>query len=88
MQCLDAVTGEHKWMKPLKGKFSASPVQVGNIIFCVSEEGLCYIIEIEEDGCEILNEIEMGEPSLSSPAIVDNTIYIRTNPHLWKISTR
>ncbi|MCZ6673997.1 MAG: PQQ-binding-like beta-propeller repeat protein [Verrucomicrobia bacterium] len=86
LQCLDSKTGERRWIETLKGKFSASPVQVGNLFYCVSEEGLCYVIEIEEDGCEILNEIDMEEPSLSSPAIVDNTIYIRTNPHLWKIS--
>ena len=85
LQSLDAETGEWRWMEPLKGKFSASPVQVGELLYCVSEEGLCYVIEIKEDGCEILNEIDMGESAFASPALVDNTIYIRTDPHLWKI---
>jgi outer membrane protein assembly factor BamB len=86
LQSLDAETGELRWMEPLKGKFSASPVQVGELLYCVSEEGLCYVIQIKENGCEIISDIDMGEETLASPAIVDNAIYLRTDPHLWKIS--
>lgn len=85
LQCLDSETGELLWMEPLRGKFSASPVQVGDLLYCVSEEGLCYVIRVGDEGCEILSEIEMGEETLASPAIVDNTIYLRTRHHLWKI---
>ena len=86
LQGLDAETGEHKWLEPLKGKFSASPVQVEDLMYVISEEGLCYVLHIKEAGPEIISEIDMGEPVLASPALVDNTIYIRTDPHLWKIS--
>jgi outer membrane protein assembly factor BamB len=85
LQCLNAETGEHQWVKPLKGKFSASPVQVGDLLYVISEEGLCYILKVNGDGCEILTESEMGEETLATPAIVDNTLYLRTHPHLWKI---
>lgn len=86
LQSLDSETGELRWMEPLKGKFSASPVQVGDLLYCVSEEGLCCVIRVRDDGCEIISEIEMGEETLASPAIVDNTIYLRTRHHLWKIA--
>jgi len=85
LQCLDSETGELRWMEPLRGKFSASPVQVGDLLYCVSEEGLCYVIRVNDEGCKILSEIEMGEETLASPAIVDDTIYLRTRHHLWKI---
>lgn len=87
LQSLDLDTGELNWMHPLIGNFSAAPVQVGNLLYVVNEEGVFYIIEIRDDGCEILFETEMGEETLSTPAIVDNHIYLRTRYHLWKIGT-
>lgn len=86
LQSLDAETGELRWMEPLRGKFSASPVQVGDLLYIVSEEGLCLVIRVRDDGCAIISEMEMGEETLASPAVVDNTIYLRTRHHLWKIS--
>ena len=86
LQCLDGQTGELRWRKPLRGKFSASPVLVGDLLYCISEEGLCLVIRLMKDGCEILSEIDLGERALASPALVDNALYIRTHPHLWKIS--
>ena len=86
LQCLDAQTGELRWRKPLRGKFSASPVLVGDLLYCISEEGLCVVIRLRLDECEILSEIDLEERALASPALVDNALYIRTHPHLWKIS--
>ncbi len=85
LQSLSSETGERQWMEPLKGKFSASPVQVGNLLYIVSEEGLCYVLRVRDDDCEIISEIPMEEETLATPAIVDNTIYLRTRHHLWKI---
>ena len=86
LQSVDAQTGELRWRKALKGKFSASPVLVGDLLYCISEEGLCVVIRLRQDECEILSEIDLGERALASPALVDNALYIRTHPHLWKIS--
>lgn len=86
LQGLDGETGEKLWMEPLRGKFSASPVQIGDLLYVVSEEGLFYVLRIRDNGCDILSEIEMGEETLATPAFVDNTLYIRSHPHLWKIA--
>ncbi len=85
LQSLDPETGELRWMEPLIGKFSASPVQVGNLLYCVSEEGLCYVLRIRDDGCDIISQNEMEEETLATPAIVDDYIYLRTRHTLWKI---
>ena len=87
LQCLDAETGEHLWIEPLKANFSASPIQIGNRIYIMSEEGRCFVIDIDREGCEIVAENELEEEALTSPVIVDNAIYLRSHPHLWKIST-
>jgi len=85
LQSLDSETGELRWSELLKGKFSASPVQVGELLYCMSEEGVCFVLQIKDDGFEILSENDLGEEALATPAIVDNAIYVRTDPHLWKI---
>jgi outer membrane protein assembly factor BamB len=85
LQCLDPETGELLWSELLKGKFSASPVQVGELLYCINEEGDCFVIQVKEDGIEIISENDLEEEALATPAIVDNAIYIRTDPHLWKI---
>ena len=88
LQSLDGQTGELRWRMSLRGKFSASPVAVGDLLYCISEEGLCVVIRLMKDRGEIISEIDLGERALASPALVDNALYIRTHPHLWKISQK
>jgi len=86
LQSLDPETGELRWRSSLRGTFSASPVLASDdLLYVLSEEGLCFVIRIQETGCEIVSEIDLGEPVLASPIVADNTLYIRTESHLWKI---
>lgn len=86
LQSLDPKTGDSRWMESFRGKYSASPVLAGDdLLYILSEEGLCFVVRIKETGCEILSEIDLGEPALASPIVVDETLYIRTESHLWKI---
>ncbi len=88
LSCLDAKTGELLWMEPLKANFSASPVLVGDTLYCVSEEGAFLSLGVSREGLKILSRIEFGEEALASPAIVNGAIYQRTNSHLWKFAKR
>ena len=83
---LDAKSGKSLWAQKLPGNFSASPVLAGNILYAVSEDGVCFIVEISPTGAVILAEIDMAEPSLASPALLDSALYLRTENHLWKIT--
>ena len=87
LQCLDAETGEHLWMESLKATFSASPVQIGNRLYIMSEEGRCFVIDVDRAGATIVAENDLEEEALATPAIVDDAIYIRSHPHLWKITS-
>jgi len=87
LQCLDAETGEHLWMESLKATFSASPVQIGNRLYIMSEEGRCFVVDVDRAGATIIAENDLEEEALATPAIVDDAIYIRSHPHLWKISS-
>ena len=83
---LDAKSGKSLWSQKLPGNFSASPVLAGKILYAVSEDGVCFIVEISPTGAEILAEIDMAERSLASPALLDGALYLRTENHLWKIT--
>ncbi len=87
LSCLDAKTGEPLWMEPLKANFSASPVLVGNTLYCVSEEGVCSVLAVSREGMTLLSQIDFEEQSLASPAIVNGAIYLRTLSHLWRLGS-
>lgn len=86
LSCLDAKTGEVFWKEKLIGNFSASPVLAGNRMYCCTEDGVCYVLEVSPKEGSIIWETDMAERILASPAVLDETLYIRSHPHLWKIS--
>ena len=83
LQSLNSETGAA--LDGAQSKLSASIGTIDTLLYIVSEEGLCYVIRVRDDGCEIISEIPMEEETLATPAIVDNTIYLRTRHNLWKI---
>ncbi len=84
LSCLDAKTGELLWMESLKANFSASPVLVGETLYCISEGGIFLSIGVSREGMKIHSRVEFEEKSLASPAILDGAIFLRTQHHLWK----
>ena len=86
LNCIDAKSGKPLWNQRLPGNFSASPVLAGDTLYCVSEDGVVFILGISATGAEILSEIDMAERSLASPALLGGAIYLRTEERLWKIT--
>ncbi|HYG09020.1 MAG TPA: PQQ-binding-like beta-propeller repeat protein, partial [Pyrinomonadaceae bacterium] len=87
--CLDAKTGKEVYgpvrIKP--GDYSASPVLADGKIYATSEEGITSVIRAGEK-FEVLAENNLNEYCLSSPAISDGQIFIRTSGHLYCIGKR
>jgi outer membrane protein assembly factor BamB len=87
--CLDAKTGKEVYgpvrIKP--GDYSASPVLADGKIYATSEEGLTTVIRAGEK-FEVLAENNLNEYCLSSPAVSDGQIFIRTSGHLYCIGKR
>ena len=88
MMCLSALTGEELWSKKLKENFNASPVYAnGNIYFC-SIKGNILIIKANP-GLEVVAQNKMGEQIWATPAILRNSILLRTESsplQNWKIN--
>lgn len=87
--CLDAKTGQEIYgqqrLKP--GTYSASPVLADDKIYITNEDGLTTVIKAGPK-FEILAENALNDYTLSSPAISDGQIFIRTAQQLYCIGKR
>jgi outer membrane protein assembly factor BamB len=87
--CLDARTGQEVWgnqrIKP--AIYSSSPVLADGRIYITNEEGLTTVIKAGPK-FEVLAENELGDYTLSSPAISDGHIFMRTAGFLYSIGKR
>jgi outer membrane protein assembly factor BamB len=82
--CLDTQTGKAHWTERLGGGFSASPVVAEGRVYFQNESGMGFVVKASPT-YELIARNDLGERSLASPCVVDNTILIRTETHLWRI---
>lgn len=84
--CFDAKDGEVKWKEKLMGNFSSSPILAGGALYCLTEDGVCYVMEVSPAGGKLVLEIDIEERLFASPAVVDGVLYLRSETHLWKVT--
>jgi outer membrane protein assembly factor BamB len=86
MWCLDARTGAEVYaqqrLKP--GAYSGSPVLADGKIYVTNEDGLTSVVQAGPK-FQVLAENALNDYCLSSPAISDGQIFIRTSQHLFCI---
>ena len=88
LTCHDARTGEQVYGKKRfspSGSFTASPFAYNGYLFCLSEDGLTYVIKAGED-FEIVARNELDELCIACPAVVDDKVLIRTASKLYCLS--
>lgn len=89
MWCLDAKTGAEIYaqqrLKP--GSYSGSPVLADGKIYVTNEDGLTSVVRAGPK-FEVLAENSLNDYCLSSPAISDGQIFIRTSQHLYCIGKK
>lgn len=85
----DAKTGQEiygkKRIDPAAGAFTASPWAYDGKIFCLSEEGVTYVVRAGKD-FEVLGESSLDEVVLATPAVVRDSVLIRTASMLYRIA--
>ncbi|MBM3788354.1 MAG: hypothetical protein FJW30_28800 [Acidobacteria bacterium] len=69
------------------GAYSASPIAAAGRIYATSEDGDIHVIKAGAQ-YELLATNPMGEVLMTSPAIVDGTLYVRGMKHLFAIGER
>ena len=87
--CLDAKSGKVIWgpqrIKP--ATYSASPVLADGKIYITNEDGVTVVLKAGET-FEVLAENDMKDYCLSSLAISDGQIFLRTTQYLYCIGKR
>ena len=85
--CMDAVTGEQQWQERLGGNFTASPTFADGRIYLLDEDGVTTVIAPGKK-FETLASNKLEGRTLATPAMVDNTLFLRTDTHLYRIEKR
>ena len=85
ISCLDLATGKALYESErlgVAGEYYATPVAVGEYILICAQRGTAFVIRAG-DALEILSRNELGEALSATPAVVENTLYLRGDKHLW-----
>ncbi len=84
LTCGNVKDGSILWQFRVKGPFSATPVYANGYLFAVNEEGLLQVVDAAGEKAKLAGEYNLGETVLSTPAISDGALYIRSDGKLWK----
>jgi outer membrane protein assembly factor BamB len=86
LMCIDSETGNTFYSDKVKSKYNSSPVYAaGNIYFCSTQGEIMVIREGIKHDVVAVNELD-GE-IWSTPAILRNSILIRTSKFLYRIGS-
>jgi outer membrane protein assembly factor BamB len=86
MFCYDVVTGAEVYgsRRVAPGTYSSSPILADGKIYVTSEDGLTSVVKAGPQ-FEVLAHNNLDDYTLSTPAIVNGQIFIRTDYALWAI---
>jgi len=86
---LDAKTGAAVWgpSRLKSGTYSSSPVLAGGHVYATNEDGMTSVFKAGAT-FEVVAENPLNDYTLSSPAVSQGQIFIRTAKHLFAIGTR
>ena len=86
LTCLRASSGQELFREPIcaLGQYSASPIAGDDKIIAASVRGTVTVIQAD-DTLHILSRTDFGEKIYATPAIADNTLYLRTTEHLYAL---
>jgi outer membrane protein assembly factor BamB len=83
--CFEAKTGNMVYEKQrLEGMFTTSPWAYDGKIFCLSEDGDCYVVQAGK-GFKVLEKNRLDEMCMATPAIVGDSLIVRTMGKLYRI---
>ena len=88
LTCHDAVSGKEVYGKQRleagSNAFTASPWAYNDRIFCLSEDGDCFVVE---HGTEyrLIGKNSIGELCMATPAIAQGGLVLRAGQHLYRI---
>lgn len=84
VSCHDLSTGAEHFRRRIAKGFSGSPVANGSHVYCMSENGDVHVVAVAKE-FEHHIAARLNDPTRSTPTIVGNRIYFRTNGKLFAL---
>lgn len=85
--CLDAKTGQEVYSMKLKQKYNSSPVYAGENIYFTSVKGETLVLKAG-NRLQVIAENKLPGEVYATPAILRNSILIRTDKQLYRIGMK
>ena len=82
--CADAHNGEAHWQERMNQQHLASPLLAEGRVYFFGKEGKSTVVKAGKK-FEKLAENQLDGTVVATPAIVDGTIFLRTDTHLYRI---
>jgi outer membrane protein assembly factor BamB len=84
MTCVNAIDGTQYWQERIGKSFSASPVFAAGRIYVTTEKGITVVVRAGRK-FELLAVNDLAERTLASPAVLADSLFIRTESNLYCI---
>jgi outer membrane protein assembly factor BamB len=84
MMCIDAKTGEEAWSTHVKSNYNASPLFIDGNIWFFSVRGEVMVLKAGREN-EVLARNQMDSGIWATPAVVRNSVIVRTEKYLYRI---
>ena len=84
--CNNPKTGEVYWAERLgvKGQCASSPIHANGKIYSFSSDGDCVVFKPDPSGLKVLSRNKLDEGCMASPAVVGNSLLVRTKKNLYR----
>ena len=85
--CVNAISGDPIWTKRISGNFSASPLYADGKIYFSNHEGVTTVLRPGTSYDELAVNTLDGQ-LMASPAVLDNSLLLRSQSHLYRIGAK
>lgn len=83
--CYDARSGDIHWTGRATGRCWASPIVAADRVYFFGEDGTTVVVSLDTAEFEKLAENELDGRILASPAVIGDSMLLRTDTHLYRI---
>jgi len=83
--CMNENNGEVFWEAEVSDGFYCSPLSLGGKLIAIDMQGKLYIIEPDKTNLNVIAYKEFNQPIVTTPAVMNNSLIIRTFNQLMKV---
>ena len=83
LSCVEPQSGKVQWSERTRGRFFGSPIAVDDQLIAVGDTGKIQVVS-GTGKFEMFGSFDLKETCHSTPALIDNHLFVRTVSNLWK----